>query len=300
MRNGLRMVLPVVFAVRAVAPSQVSAQDVLEEVRKLYGAAFYERALATLDEISNGPEVTPADEQSVRRYKALCLIALDRNDEALRVTDEIVRAEPMADMDPGDPPRLRELIGETRARLLPDLVRERYARGRAHFEQKAFADAAADMEAVLALLSDSTADLSALPELADMGLLARGFLDVVHIAASQAAAASPQQAVRPNQGLAPAQDSALTVVPPVAINQQPPPWPAALRALLKQSLEGAIEVVVGVDGSVESATIVTPIHVGYDWRLLAAARSWRYHPALRNGIPIPATKRIRVVIDAGS
>jgi hypothetical protein len=43
-----------------------------------------------------------------------------------------------------------------------------------------------------------------------------------------------------------------------------------------------------------SAKVVVPIHPVYDAILTAAARTWRYHPARRDGEPVPYTKRVHV------
>ena len=286
------------FAAIIMASLPLRADDALAEIRKLYASAYYERALAALEQIG-GQAMTPGDQQSVRRYKALCLIALDRVEDAERVTNEIVQADPMTGAYPGDPPRLRSLIHEARARVLPELVRELYTRARTQYEQKSYADAAADFESVVSLLGDESLNLAVQPELADLGLLARGFRDLLRLESRRRSvlpAREPMAASVPELSA----DAGHLLVPSVAIEQVLPKWPNALRALLQQPREGVIEVVVGVDGSVESATMVTPIHLVYDRLLLAAAQNWKYHPALRNGVPIPSTKVVRVALTAAN
>lgn len=300
MNRRMRIALAALAAVSVVAPPPVGANDVLAEVRQLYAEAFYERALTVLDHVSTQETLTPADEQSIRRYKALCLIALDRTEDAVRVVDEIVRENPAARPDSVDPPRLRKLISDARGRVLPDLVRERYARGRAHFERKAFAEASADFESVVALLDDTSVGLRATPGLADLGLLARGFLDLLRTADRRLAAVPPLPATQATPIPAGPQNLPIDVMAPVAIHQKLPQWPNALRNWLTEPREGAVEVLVGVDGLVQSATMVTPIHLMYDRLLLTAAKRWKYRPALRNGVPIPYTKLVRVVITANS
>lgn len=308
----------------AMLPATAVANDMLAEAQKLYAAAFYERALAAIEEINPQQTVELRDQQTIRRYKALCLIALDRGDEAARVVTEIVAAEPMASGNPADPPRLRDLVLETRRRVVPGIARELFARGRQHFLQKAFTEASADFASVVALVDDPTLGLASLTELADLRLLAGGFLELSRNADSREPTAgvppltpegrAPAAEPRPPtpEGREPAADArpqaagceapnadcrqpAAEVVPPVAIVQELPPVPYVLRQVLRQPREGAIEVTVSVDGSVESATVVTPSHPTYDALLLAAARSWTYRPALRGGVPVAYTKRIRAV-----
>ena len=50
------------------------------------------------------------------------------------------------------------------------------------------------------------------------------------------------------------------------------------------------------DGSVESATMFTPINPQYDRLALTAARSWQYEPARLDGAPVKFMKRIQVNI----
>lgn len=279
----------------AVTTSGAGAGDVLAEVRDLYRGAFYERALTVIEQIATAPSLTPTDAQAIRRYKALCLIALERTDDAARVSDEMVLADPMEGADPSDPPRFRDLIQAARVRVLPGIVRERYTRGRAQLEQKAYAEAARDFEFVVTVLDDSSLGAGAGPELADLALVAKGALDVIRLAAAQTPAAVPASAT-PGSTAPPPVDSSADVIPPVVIRQRVPPWPPALRPWLAQAREGVIEVTVGVDGRVESARIVTPIHPSYDGLLLAAAKTWRYHPALRNGAPVRQSKSISVMV----
>ena len=40
-------------------------------------------------------------------------------------------------------------------------------------------------------------------------------------------------------------------------------------------------------GAVVDATLVTRIHPSYDNQLLKMARTWKFKPATRNGVPIP-------------
>jgi TonB family protein len=79
------------------------------------------------------------------------------------------------------------------------------------------------------------------------------------------------------------------------ISQELPPVPQVMRQVLRQARQGAIEVTVAADGSVESVALVTPSHFAYDSLLMAAARTWKYRPALRAGVPVPYKKLIRVI-----
>jgi TonB family protein len=73
----------------------------------------------------------------------------------------------------------------------------------------------------------------------------------------------------------------------VAIISQPPPVypPAMIRA----NIEGRviIEFVVGASGEVVEAVVVGATHDEFGEAALAAARSWKFQPARKNGRPVP-------------
>jgi TonB family protein len=83
------------------------------------------------------------------------------------------------------------------------------------------------------------------------------------------------------------------VIPPVAISQT---IPAAVLSG-KRVWSGVVEVRIGDTGQVLSARMATPINAAYDKELLQAASSWRYRPALKDGVPVPYVKTINIQVD---
>jgi len=47
-------------------------------------------------------------------------------------------------------------------------------------------------------------------------------------------------------------------------------------------------------GNVASAELRQSVHPLYDDELLAAARKWKYKPAMRNGVPMPYVKIVEI------
>ncbi len=57
-----------------------------------------------------------------------------------------------------------------------------------------------------------------------------------------------------------------------------------------------MDVVIGEDGTVEVATLRGSINRRYDEIALAAARTWRYKPATRMGVPVKFNKFVLIEV----
>ena len=75
------------------------------------------------------------------------------------------------------------------------------------------------------------------------------------------------------------------VKPPTAIERSIPGWqrPVSLRGF---AFQGSLEVIIDEQGSVIGATMIKPIHAGFDPILLNAAKKWRFQPATLEGHPV--------------
>jgi protein TonB len=87
------------------------------------------------------------------------------------------------------------------------------------------------------------------------------------------------------------------VIPPVAIRQDIPRWPASY--LPAGSPDGVVEVVVDETGAVESAAIRQPLNKFYDSQLLEAARKWRYQPAMKGGQAVKYRRLVKISFSGG-
>jgi hypothetical protein len=285
----LAIVLWLMFARAAAAQS-----DPLGPVRELYAGAAYEEALSAVSRIKADAKPALAGLE-LDRYRAMCLIALGRTAEAETVIEGIVTAAPLYQLTPTDAsPRVRAVFATVRRRVLPTLIRPLYAEAKSAFDRKAYAEAAEKLSQTLRVIDDP--DARDHPDLTDLRTLASGFLDL-----SRASLAPPSPSSAPRAAPVDSAASRHAAVPPpsdpVVIRQDVPPWSRAIGgALYDAEFKGAIEVDIDERGDVVAARIVDSIHPTYDPILLKAARSWKYRPARRSGNPVPALKRVDVLL----
>ena len=290
----------------AVAPSLSAAQEPLQTVKQLYGQANYEDALAALDKL---PSETVRPE--VEQYRVLSLTALGRSEEAQKVMEGLIRADPSYALDPSEtPPRVREAFSSVRQKLLPGLTRQLYFDARAALDRRERDQAIAMFEKVIAIIDSAG---NAAGSSAELRILADGFLDLSKAlprsAASSTVAANgspepaaptpvapPPAAVTSGASARTASSAAAAVVEtrPVALNQELPVWQPGDSLSRRGVYSGAVLVRIGTDGKVHSAEITKSVHPTYDSSLLRAARNWRYQPAKRNEIPVPSELTVEV------
>lgn len=304
-----------------VAEGTAAAQDPFDNAKAQYAAAAYEEALASLAKAS---ELAPSQAE-VEQYRALCLIALGRMDDAERAVAALVEADPAFVPSPNvASPRVLSVVADMRARELPAIARRLLETGREAFQAKDFVRAQRDLGMLLDLLKDES--LQARPETADLRTLAEGFTALAaeraaedHAAGTTGVAPGPAPAASSPSAASSMPDSGATL-PAASTSGSPPsapagPPPAAATLVLTEpepvvqaapawippnsvagsrEYNGAIRVRIGPDGRVKSAEMEQPTYPTYDMRLLAAAREWIYKPATRNGIPVDSERVIPI------
>jgi TonB family protein len=267
----------------------------LARAKELYEAAAYEEALAALNGVTGE---TTTDRVNVEQYRALCLIALGRLPEAERAITALVAADPgYVPSASVASPRVLAMVADVRKREIPAVARRMMDQGRTAFQRKDVAAALENFEMVLKLVDDPV--MAGRPEIDDLKVLARGFVDLA--AATPVAVLTAKPTIeRPAPEAAPAPapppvkpPTPAIIVPAVVIQQTMPRWepPAAFATI---EYKGTIRIVVGADGKVKSAVVEEPSHPAYDARLIAAASTWLYKPATRNGEPIESERVIPV------
>jgi TonB family protein len=194
-------------------------------------------------------------------------------------------------------PRVRSAFSEVRQRLLPEIASTRYAAAKATYDRKEYASAEQQFRALVALLEDPQMG----GRLSDMRVLATGFLDL----AAAAAAPPPEPKAEPKPPAAPAAPRApardiytledANVVAPFIIRQELPRVPASVTAQARD--RGLLEILIDEQGRVAGMTLRRPIHPMYDATLLAAARDWKYKPAMLNGQPVKFRKMIQITVE---
>jgi protein TonB len=302
--NALKTRLVVAALLLAAAVSGVSAQvpapslsstPSLAAARTLYASAEYGGALDMLNGLlSENPPAT--DRQSIDLYRALCLVAVGNSTEASRIIEGMITDDPLYRPAPDDvPPRLRSAFTDARRRLLPVIVQQAYVGAKGAFDKKDYAAAAAGFTQVLAGLSDPDIEsVSGQPPLSDLRMLATGFHDLSLKALAPPpaplVAPVPEPLVERTPRIYTPGDS--DVVPPAVVRQAVPPYPG--RVLTAGSL--VVEVLIDDTGAVEAATMEGQPNPSYDRLVLAAARSWQYHPATLNGRPVKFRKRIQLTL----
>jgi TonB family protein len=299
-----------------------SAQQDLETARGLYGAAKYEEALVVLDRLAGagGPASF-----AVQQYRANCLLALNRREEADEAIAAIVQIDPL--YVPGEDdaaPWVRTAFRTARQKVLPAALQRLYAEGRSAYARKDTEAATATLARVLALLDDPDLALDQAAR-ADMRMVVQGFLDLLHTPAPPAAArdAGPPDPPPPDASAQPAKDPASPgsprgttspagqksavpagdfifdaasgdVVPPVPLKRDVPTWPYAPRPA--PGTAAVVEIVVKGDGTIEWITVRQGAGRLYDQMIVQAAQNWLYRPATRAGQPVRYRLLVKVVI----
>jgi tetratricopeptide (TPR) repeat protein len=289
--------------------AQAAAGD-LDSAKALYAAASYEEALATLDQIGSG-----ADAIQVNQYRALCLLALGRARDAEAPLQQIVSADPLYKIPAADvSPRLVDLFSDVRKRTLPSTARQLYTRAKSSYDAKNMSEAAKDFKTLLAVLNEPEAADRA-SELADLKSLAEGFLTLADAqlaaqkpptpapppAAVAAAAAPVPAAAAPVPAAAPAERRIYTsedadVKPPIELQRQMPSWTPTSATQKISTFKGALRVIVDERGMVESADMLSSVYPTYNALLMKAAKTWRYQPAMRLGVPVKYAMTIEIVL----
>ena len=158
-----------------MASATLLGQDSLSRAKDFYQSAAYEEALAVLDKLHGS---TPAiNSTEVSAYQVFCLVALGRSDDATKAIETMVKSDPL--FHPSDAqasPRVRAFFENVRRPLLPDIVRDSYAKGKDAFARKDMAAATAEFDQVIALIDEMGAGAD--PGLADLRTLASGFRDL--------------------------------------------------------------------------------------------------------------------------
>lgn len=277
----------------AVAATAVASQDALTRAKDLYASAAYDEALALLDQLQLDTPTTDAAE--VGEYRAFCLLALGRSEEGRRAIEAIVESNPL--FHPSEmkaSPRLRAVFRDVRRQLLPRIVRDSYAGAKAAFDRKELQVAAKGFDRVLVLLDDP--DSTDSQGLADLRMLATGFLDLSKLGMSAAAttAASPGTAPpKPSEPRRLYGPNDANVTGPVIVSQTMPPWRPS-KTSGPREYQGAVALVVDEAGNVESVVLLEGVQPEYNAVLLKAARSWKFKPAMKDGVSVQYRKVVRI------
>jgi len=300
--------------------TSVFAQEPLTRAKAAYASAAYEDALAALSSVRYTAPSTEATE--VAAYKAFCLLALGRTDEARGAVEALVQIDPLyKPTEEQASPRVRAFFDEVRQPLLPEIGRKAYASARAAYDRKDLMAAASEFERALALIDDI--DEAGDPSVGDLRTLAAGFKELIDLAVARAedeareaaeaekarlaaeaekakeeaaASAAAAEAARLEELNRVYTDEDSAIVKPDVISRNMPPWSAPTGADSGQEFSGVLEVIIGKDGKVESADILESVHPLYDTLLVRSTKGWKFKPATRDGIAVRYLYRMGIRI----
>lgn len=275
-------------------------QSVLTSAKNLYAEASYEAALLELN--STG---TKEDIDQVDTYRALCLLALDRQGDAEQTLEGLVTRRPLyAINDTEYSPRLVSMFRDVRKRVLPSTAQQLYTEAKAQYENKNYEVAVTKFKQLNSVLNDpdvsgGSGRLADLRELSDgfMKLSEQKLRDIPAPAAVAAAAPIVAPTAPPAIRIYTAVDPG--VRGPVAIQQAMPAWRPTQQYLRGRVYTGRLEVVVDERGSVERATLVKSVWPSYDPLVMEAARHWTYQPAQLEGKPVKFVKIFDITVNTG-
>jgi len=286
------LLISVAFSVTAHA-----ADASLAAARDLYVSASYDDALAMLSTLSSGSR-SLEERQSIDLYRTLCLFALGKTADADRVIEAMLLRDPLyRASDEELSPRVETAFQSARRRILPTVIQQKYAEAKTAFDKQDWAAASAGFAEVLKSMSDPDISVAAgTSPLADLKTLALGFKDLA-VKSTPPPAPPPAPKVveapkpfRPVKAFYSAEDR--DVLPPVAVQQRVPKYPANVT----RPLQGVVQFVVDQTGAVQTATIPVSIDMSYDGMVIAAAKKWQYAPAMLEGKPVKYLKRLTISV----
>ncbi len=279
-----------------------AGQDTLARAKDLYGLAAYEEALAILNRLHE--TASSAVSSEVAGYQVLCLLALGRTDDAQKAIEALVKTDPL--YRPSESimsPRTRARFDTVRRALLPGIVQVTYDRAKAAFDRKELPVALTEFDRVVALLEEP--GLAEVQNMADLRRLAIGFRDLCKAAAADVPASPAATSANPPAPTAaaspPAPEPAPTytgedagVTPPIVVSRRMPVWTPRHEIEKRQEFRGLLQIVVSEAGDVTSAVLVKSIHSIYDQQIVDTSRTWKFRPAMKDGVPVKYRMTIEI------
>jgi hypothetical protein len=303
----------------AIGAASLAAQDPLTAARDLYASAAYEDALSTLGRIDGAaPDVA----RQVDEYRAFCLFALGRTQEAESVAEALIRRQPLAGLDTADTsPRLERMFSDVRKRLLPSLIREQFRTARSEIDRKNFGTAEAPLSDARQMIAEAERLGVKDDGLGDLSVLVDGFLQLIRSSADQRPAAKAEVAAtvatsttpapppaavqapaQPARSASPAAGSPIYtladegVSPPVTIDQRVPAMDQQLQTIARSTKKtGMFDIVIDESGRVVETTVRRSLNASFDSLLARTATRWRYQPARKDGVPVKFVKTIVLI-----
>ena len=301
---GARAVVAIAVAAWLAASPTLVAQDTLARAKDLYNTASYDEALLVLNRLRQTASIT--DSTEIAGYQAFCLLALGRTLDARQAIVALVKSDPLYRLSEStSSPRTRAVFDEIRRELLPTIVQQTYDQAKTAYDRKDPDAAVREFDRVLALLDEP--GLAGLPNMEDLRRLATGFRDLSKAAAAPPPAVSSVPEVPPTAPApSPAPREPVTytvgdagVVPPVGVLKTTPTWRPRSDVERRQLFRGILELLVDERGDVLAAVLGKSVHPAYDPELLEMAKSWKFKPATKDGVPVRYRTTVEVRLGPG-
>ena len=297
----------------------LDAQDTLTAAKDLYASAAYEDALATLGRLDGATSATVS--RQIDEYRAFCLFALGRTDEAESVAEALVRRQPLATLDTADTsPRLERMFSDVQKRLLPSLIREQFRTARSEIDRKNFSTAEPPLTEARLMIAEAQRLGVKDDGLGDLSVLVEGFLQLIRSSAERPApkaeavataavntTPAPPPVAVPPAALARSASAAASaaavytiadegVSPPITIDQRVPAMDPQLQTIARSTKKsGMLDIVIDESGRVAETTVRRSLNASFDSLVVRTATRWRYQPARKDGVPVKFVKTIVLV-----
>jgi len=301
-----------------ISATSLGAQDTLSAAKDLYASAAYEDALATLGRIN---PLSADVSRQIDEYRAFCLFALGRMNEAESVAEALIRRQPLATLETADTsPRLERMFSDVRKRLLPSLIRQQFRTARSAIDRKDFSAAEPPLTEAHLMIAEAQRVGVKDDGLGDLSVLVDGFLQLIRSSAeprlatkaeaatvaSNTTPAPPPVAAQPPATQAHSASAASAaavytiadegVSPPVTIDQRVPAMDPQLQTITRATKRsGMFDIVIDESGHVVEATVRRSLNASFDSLVVRTASRWRYQPARKDGVPVRFVKTIVLV-----
>ena len=269
----------------------------LDNAMALYAEASYEEALEALSAAD-----MDADADVVDQFRALCLLALNRELEAELSLERIASRSPLYRInETAVSPRVLEMFLQVRLRVFPTTARDLYNDVKARYDRKEFSKTRLGFTRLAEIIQEASA-IGAGEDLRDLSQLGAGFLAII-----EAKLAPPAEPVPSEPLVAVAEPAVLeggriyssvdgNVAQPVAIVQVLPAWLPPDGPLRESTVEGSVEFVIDENGVVVQAWVPEPMWPPYDRKLIKATRNWRFHPAMFEETPVKFRHQMSITL----
>ena len=211
--------------------------------------------------------VLNADSPDAAARQGAALLASGRAEDAQRVFDSIVLANPLYQLDAArSTPEAVAALEASRRDILPALARRDYMNARAALDAGDYDRALTEGSRIATMLADYDRDAA---------------FTALRSAVQQLVARASVVKAREDERIYTEADESVT--PPAPLSRQ---LPATLPFGITNLTVGTLEMLISREGEVETVKLHTPLNRYHERMIVSAAKAWRYRPASKDGRPV--------------